>query len=175
MAGYDFSRMHVLCVDDNRHMLTLLRTMLQGFGIKDVAECVDAADAFEACRRRSPDLILTDIRMEPLDGLEFIRLLRTASDSPNPFVPIIVISAYSERRIVEQARDAGMTEWLAKPVTARDLLLRIREVVERPRVFVRSKKYFGPDRRRRPSEYRGENERRADLLAKAGAPGILSV
>jgi len=49
---------------------------------------------------------------------------------------------------VRQARDAGVNEFIAKPVTSRNLFLRIAAVVERPRPFVRASTYFGPDRRR---------------------------
>ena len=56
--------------------------------------------------------------MEPLDGLDFARLIRTASDSPQPFVPIIMITGYTEEARVRAARDVGVTEVLCKPVTA---------------------------------------------------------
>jgi DNA-binding response OmpR family regulator len=63
-------------------------------------------------------------------------------------VPIIMITGHTERYRVEAARDAGVTEFLAKPVTAHNLFARITEILERPRAFVRCDRYFGPDRRR---------------------------
>ena len=59
-----------------------------------------------------------------------------------------MISGHTERYRVEAARDAGVTEFLAKPITAQNLFARIAEIVERPRAFVRCDAYFGPDRRR---------------------------
>jgi len=103
-------------------------------------------------RDKSPDLVLTDLSMKPVDGITFTREVRTAHDSPNPYVPIIMITGHTERRKVEAARDAGVTEFLAKPITAQGLILRIAEIVERPRAFVRCDGYFGPDRRRRKDE-----------------------
>jgi hypothetical protein len=65
---------------------------------------------------------------------------------------------------VEAARDAGVTEFLAKPITAHDLFSRIAEIVERPRGFVRCESYFGPDRRRRMvDDYAGPWRRNEDF------------
>ena len=86
--------------------------------------------------------------MKPMDGLEFTRRVRNDEHSPNPFVPIIMITGHTEKHRVEAARDAGVTEFLAKPITAHNLFARIAEIVERPRAFVRCDNYFGPDRRR---------------------------
>ena len=101
------------------------------------------------CAQNKPDFVLTDLSMKPIDGIEFTKLVRTAQDSPNPYVPIVMVTGHTERARVEAARDAGVTEFLAKPITAQNLLLRLAEIVERPRAFVRCDTYFGPDRRRR--------------------------
>ena len=82
--------------------------------------------------------------MKPMDGLEFTRDVRTRRDSPNPFVPIIMITGHTEKHRVEAARDAGVTEFLAKPITAQSLFSRIAEIVERPRAFVRCDSLFRP-------------------------------
>ena len=98
--------------------------------------------------------------MEILDGTDFVRLVRTGDDSPNPFVPIIMLTAYSERSKVIAARDAGVTEFCCKPVTAKELFRKVRSIVNTPRPFVRTSNYFGPDRRRIKSEnYRGPERR----------------
>ena len=100
--------------------------------------------------------------MPVLDGVEFIRLVRTAEDSPNPYVPIIVASAYSERTKVISARDAGATEFVRKPLSADEIYKKLKNVVDRPRPFVRSMMYFGPDRRRHNSKKFEGDERRSD-------------
>ena len=76
-------------------------------------------------------------------------MVRTSSDSPNPFMPIVMITGHSERSRVNAARDAGVNEFLVKPVTAKSLMDRINTVVNHPRSFVKGGTYFGPDRRRR--------------------------
>jgi DNA-binding response OmpR family regulator len=93
-------------------------------------------------------------------------MIRTNEDSPNHFLPIIMITGHSERSRVNAARDAGVNEFLVKPVTAKGLMERLSLIVNRPRNFVKSKHYFGPDRRRRPDPNFSGEERRKDLRAK---------
>lgn len=160
----DFSRVRILIVDNNGYMLTILRTILHGFGIKQIFESKDPADAFDMVRSDAVDIIITDYQMEILDGLDFVRLVRTADDSPNPLVPIIMLSAYSEKSKVMSARDAGVTEFCCKPVTAKEMFSKIASVINEPRAFIRNKSYFGPDRRRADPDagtYKGPERRKA--------------
>jgi len=158
---YMLENFAVLVVDDNRYMLHILREVLYALSIRKIRLAADAAQAFKELRHFSADLIITDWRMEPLDGLDFVRLVRTAKDSPNPYVPIIMLSAYTEFRLIQEARDAGVNEFLAKPVSPRALHQRIMSIIEHPRSFIRTKTYFGPDRRRQDlGPPRGMAERR---------------
>jgi CheY-like chemotaxis protein len=164
MSGGGFESLKALVVDDNAHMRSLLRALLNSIGIKDVAEAPNGGAALEALRDRKSDLVLSDMQMKPMDGIEFTRLVRNSDMSPNPFVPIIMISGHTEKHRVEKARDAGVTEFLAKPITAHNLFARIAEIVERPRAFVRCDSYFGPDRRRRQiDDYAGPWRRKEDF------------
>ncbi len=149
MTGSAFGHLRALVIEDNHHMRLLLRSLLKALGVNDVLECGDGARGYEMLRERSPDFVLTDLSMKPVDGIEFTKMVRLAKDSPNPYVPIIMVTGHTERGRVEAARDAGVTEFLAKPITPQNLLLRITEIVERPRPFVRCKGYFGPERRRK--------------------------
>ena len=164
MSGAGFETLKALIVDDNAHMRSLLRALLNSLGIKDIAEAIHGGTALETLRDRKSDLVLSDMQMKPMDGIEFTRLVRTSEMSPNPFVPIIMISGHTERHRVESARDAGVTEFLAKPITATNLYSRIAEIVERPRAFVRCDSYFGPDRRRHQADdYAGPWRRANDF------------
>ena len=167
MAGYSLQRLNVLVVDDNRFMLTLLRRILVGLGVVNVMEATDGAEAFQVMRTCPADIIFTDWMMSPVDGVEFTRLIRTAKDSPNRFVPIIMMTGHTEFARVIEARDAGVTEFLAKPVSAKSVYTRIVSVIEHPRPFIETKNYFGPDRRRRhdPSYTGPERRRSASGLA----------
>ncbi len=149
-----------MVLDDNHHMINLVKTILHGFGIKDVLEAHDAVEAFEILRNSPVDFIIVDYAMAPLNGIEFVNLVRTADDSPAPFVPIIMLTAYSERSKVEAARDAGVNEFCAKPVTATEIYRKVAAIINRPRSFVRARNYFGPDRRRHLDEEAPLKERR---------------
>jgi len=164
MYGAGFENLKALIVEDNQHMRSLLRALLNSAGIKDVAEAAHGQAGIEVLRERKSDLVMTDMVMKPMDGLELTRLIRNDERSPNPFVPIIMISGHTEKYRVEAARDAGVTEFLAKPITAQNLFARIAEIVERPRAFVRCDSYFGPDRRRHQNDdYPGPWRRKDDF------------
>jgi len=160
------NRISVLLVDDNAHMLHIVRTMLRGFGIVHIFEAKDPAEGLDIAREDAIDLIVLDYQMDLLDGPEFTKMIRTAKDSANRFVPIILLTAYTERSRVGAARDAGVTEVCAKPINANELWRKIAAVVNEPRPFVKAKHYFGPDRRRKDSESYAGEERREAMLAK---------
>lgn len=157
---FDFSNLNILIVDDDPNIIKIVRTLLRNFGIKNADEAQDAAEAFEKLKRTGFDLVIVDYLMKPLDGVDFIRLVRTAKDSTNPTVPIIMLTAFAEERRVREARDAGVTEFLCKPVTAADLYQKLASIVQRPRPFVRDGSYVGPCRRRRDEPERKGPERR---------------
>lgn len=157
-------RLRVLIVDDNHHMINIVKTIVRGFGVKELFDARDPVEAFDILRSTQLDIVITDFAMEPINGCEFIQLIRTADDSPNPYIPIIMLTAYSEKSKVEAARDAGVNEFCAKPVTATELYRKVGAVINTPRSFVRTSNYFGPDRRRRKMEIKGA-ERRAGLFA----------
>ncbi len=119
-------------------------------------------------------MAIVDFNMSPIDGVEFTRLVRQAADSPNPFLPIIMLTGHAARARVEEARDAGVTEFVVKPVTAKAVLDRINAVVNKARPFIRTQEYFGPDRRRRqdpaftgPWRRQGDGELSAAAAAAA--------
>ena len=116
MSGSAFEALRVLVVEDNQHMRTLLRSLLNSLNIRDICEAGNGATALELLAEKKCDLVLTDLAMKPMDGLQFTRELRQSEQSANPFIPIIMISGHTERHRVEAARDAGITEFLAKPI-----------------------------------------------------------
>jgi len=166
-SRYVLDNMNVLVLDDNRHMRSLVQSILHALGVKNIREAGDAADAFKELQHFHADIIIVDWHMEPLDGLDFVRLVRTAKDSPNPYVPIIMLSGYTEYRRITEARDAGVNEFLAKPISAKALYQRFAMIIDNPRSFIRTKTYFGPDRRRQNlGPPRGVAERRKDEIEK---------
>jgi CheY-like chemotaxis protein len=169
MSGAAFENLRALIVEDNGHIRTLLRNLLNSIGIKEVMEAPDGAGAVLLLQDRKCDLVLSDMAMAPMDGIEFTRRIRNGETGANPYIPIIMVTGHTERHRVEMARDAGVTEFMAKPVTAQNLYSRLAEIVERPRAFVRSEDYFGPDRRRKIRENYAGPWRRSDDY-DGGAP-----
>ena len=162
MSGYDFEGMKVLVVDDSRQMRTLLASFLAGFGVKDVFQAIDADSGFEELKAIDPDIVITDWRMPPTDGLDLVARIRNDPESPNPYLPVIMLTGFTELQRVKQARDAGVTAFLAKPISAAALYKRLCNVVEDRRPFVRVGGFFGPDRRakKREDPYMGQERRR---------------
>jgi CheY-like chemotaxis protein len=153
-------RVRFLVVDDNAHMINIVKTILRGFGATQIYEARDATEAFHRLKHDSIDIVITDYQMEVLDGVEFVQLIRNSSDSPNRYVPIIMLTAHSERSRVTAARDAGTNEFCCKPVTALELHRKVVAVVDRPRPFIKTQGYFGPDRRRKMDDkYMGPERR----------------
>lgn len=145
MSG--FERAQVLIVDDNRPMRILVRSLLRAAGLRRTFEANDPAEAFDILHANPIDLVITDLAMKPLDGIEFTTMIRRASDSPNPYVAVIMMTGHAERSRVALARDAGVTSFLVKPLSAKALIDHLNNAVVDPRPFVRSATYFGPDRR----------------------------
>jgi two-component system, chemotaxis family, chemotaxis protein CheY len=158
----------MLVVDDSRAMREIMKTILQGLGVGEVLLARSADETFEVLQRKVPDLIFADWCMAPVSGLDLVRRLRSDPDSPCPFVPIIMCTGYTEALHVVEARDAGVTEFLAKPVSAAAVARRIEEVIRRPRNFVRADRFFGPDRRRLARAPSGSGRRAADLGGSFG-------
>lgn len=160
--NYDFSNLRVLVVEDNNFMRLMVQRILESFDITDISIARDAYDGFDAAKAFLPDLIISDWDMEPGDGLTLLDWIRNRPDSPDKYMPIIMLTGYSESKRVLQARDFGVNEFLAKPVTAQALYTRLASVVESPRTYVRAGDFFGPDRRRKETEKFGGSERRSD-------------
>jgi two-component system chemotaxis response regulator CheY len=163
MSSSVFENLKVLIVDDNVHMRVLLRRLLGTLSIRDLHEATDGQAGMAMLRGSKFDLVLTDLEMSPMNGLEFTRELRNSADDSTALLPIIMVSGHTEIHKVQAARDAGVTEFIVKPITARSLFSRITEITERPRPFVRCAGYAGPDRRRRNLEnYAGPWRREGD-------------
>lgn len=161
--SYQFQKVSVLVVEDNQPMMEVTKALLLTFGVGNVITAQNGEAGFKRFCESNPDIIIADWMMKPMDGISLTRRIRTDALSPNPYVPVILMTGFSEKRRVIQARDAGVTEFLVKPFHARDLYRRIAQLIERPRQFVRSEDFFGPDRRRQSADiYTGPRRRESD-------------
>ena len=161
--AFHFEHLNLLILEDTEPMRKLLVSIAQNLGVGKVDALGDGNEAFSLFVERNHDIILTDWLMKPVDGVSFTRKIRKTPQSPNRMVPIILITGYSARSRVQEARDAGVTEFLIKPFTAFDLAKRIGHVVTNPRDFIKTSDFFGPDRRRRDDkDYKGPKRRSDD-------------
>jgi CheY-like chemotaxis protein len=163
MSGYRFDRLKILVVDDNQHMRKLVVAILQAFGTTQIHEASNGTRALTAMRDENPDVVVLDWMMDEINGIEFTKEVRNSPTSPNPYVPIIMLTGHTSADCVQQARDAGVNEFLAKPVSVKAMLARLTAVIEYPRPFVRTSNYFGPCRRRRNSDDYVGPERRSEF------------
>lgn len=157
------SDVHVLVVDDKAQMRLLLRCLLRAGGITTLSEAETARQAFDVMRATPIDLVIVDWMMQPIDGLTFTRMVRWDSDSPNPYVPLLMLTAHTELSRVAAARDAGVNGFIRKPVSARVLFDRVSNALTDTRRFIQTDDYLGPDRRFvQSAAYNGPLRRESD-------------
>ncbi|SDE12272.1 response regulator [Rhodospira trueperi] len=148
----------ILLVEDNTFMLDLLDRVLRHLGFERIHKAHNGEEAIRFLRqvRRRPDvagtagvdLVISDLLMTPINGLLLLQWVRTSKDSPNRFMPFVMLSGAADEEYVEASRHLGVGEFLAKPFSINSVLEHLRELIERPRPFILTKDYFGPDRRR---------------------------
>ena len=162
--SYSYDQLRVLVVEDNQHTRALIRSVLQnlGFNAGHIREAFDGLSALEELQKEAVHIVISDWRMEPMDGLTFVRTLRDPEKSPDPFVPVILCSAYTDQELIESARDIGINEIIAKPISIGNIKSRIHAILDKPRPFVNASNYFGPDRRRRRGPVTTGQERRGE-------------
>lgn len=192
MAFYNLERLSVLLVEDNAYIRDILESLLKTLGFGWVTTARNGQDAVEFLRlvaskpgsagTMGVDLIISDLIMSPINGLLLLRWIRTSKDSPNRFMPFIMLSGAADRAYVEQSRDLGASEFLAKPFSVQSVYQKLLLVIDSPRQFVVTRDYYGPDRRRKygagpDGEERRKNEDKdvaivysADKTVKPSSP-----
>jgi two-component system KDP operon response regulator KdpE len=118
---------HILVVDDESQITRVLRTSLSSHGY-DIRVANDGETALEIMKDWTPDLVITDLAMPNMDGLELCRRLRTTTH-----VPIIVLSVRGDERVKVKALDAGADDYVTKPFGMEELLARVRANLRRQR------------------------------------------
>jgi two-component system chemotaxis response regulator CheY len=168
------NEVHVLVVDDNRQMRVLVRCLLRAGGLTQISEAETAAAAFQIMRERQVDLAIVDWMMRPVDGLAFTRTVRRDGASPNPYMPILMLTAHTEASRVAAARDAGVTGFIRKPISAKLLFDRVAGALTDRRMFIRTDDFFGPDRRHAAVPgYAGPFRRESDRAGDSGLETIV--
>lgn len=142
-------------------MQEMLRDVLMVLGAETVFRASNVAQAIRYLREDQVDVLITECNLGAASGFELVDFVRRDPNSPSRIMPIIMLTADAEGSMVADARDHGVTEFLAKPFTIDSLYQRLVSAVARPRSFINADDYFGPDRRRKQTPYVGD-ERRAE-------------
>ncbi len=140
----NMSELRVLVVDDSRTARLLLANMLRDMQVNSVAKAEDGADAMEKLYEFRAHIAICDLHMAPLDGIEFTRLLRCASDSPNPYLPVLMLTGDATQTQLVNALNAGVNGFMSKPVQMDHLRRQINMILCRPLVFVREGRNLKP-------------------------------
>ena len=140
--------LEVLVADDHKLTRDMIGQVLKALECKRVRFVADGADAFSEIINFPPDIAIIDYDM-PLDGLSLLTKIRRAANSPDPTLPVIVMTSLTVWKRVSALRVSGASEVIAKPFNAAAVLSRIAALIENPRDFIRTRNFIGPDRRRR--------------------------
>lgn len=157
MAG--LNRSSILVVDDHEEIRKILISILRDLGCENVLGAESASEAIEILTtvKKHPakigvyeiDAVVSDWVMRDLDGAALLRWIRRHHNSPNRFMPFLMLSAYSDEERVQKSRDLGANGFMAKPFTTETLATYLLDAMRDERHYVWLSDYFGPDRRRR--------------------------
>jgi CheY-like chemotaxis protein len=122
-------RASILVVEDNETNLMIFRDILTAAG-HEVLEAMNAEEAFGVLRSKVPDLILMDIQLPGIDGIEIVRKLK--ADSSTSAIPIVALTAHAMSAHREKALEAGCCGYITKPIRSREFREQVRGFLERP-------------------------------------------
>ncbi|MGH1397622.1 MAG: response regulator [Alphaproteobacteria bacterium] len=161
--GFNFKELSILIVEDTEPMRKLVRAVLSTLGIGKIYTAPNGEIGYQRFCETKPDIVITDWHMQPTNGIELAQKIRKDIHSPRKQTPVIMMTGYSALPRIAHARDAGVTEFMVKPFSANDLARRIAYAINKPRDFIETSDYFGPDRRRRAlPNYTGAEKRQQE-------------
>lgn len=160
MAYNPLQNYHILLADQDIQLLRVLRSMLADMGFTHCEMVTSGRDAYRALLNRPYDFLITEWQMGNVNGIELLGKLRRSPDSPNPTLPVIMLTGRAEYSDVVNARDHGVNEFVVKPFSAKAIYNRIERLIEHPRQFVISSNFVGPTRRIKNTPPAGIKERR---------------
>lgn len=164
MPNYNLEKLDVLVLEQNPLSSDAIQLLMRRLGVKDVKCAQEVDTAFEIFQQHPIDLVICDWS-PTVDGIEFLHMVRNDSSRTNPYIPVILLTAFSEPDHLKKAVNAGINEFISKPFTPRRIYRRIKKVIEVPHFFVRSGVYFGPCRRHmKIAHHHNQNEKNADYI-----------
>ena len=149
MSDYAFGLYSCLVVEDSSYLRTLMSSSLRALGVGNVKTVDDGSQGIEFLQLVESDsmkagmqnvgIVFSNWQMSPVDGM-LLRWVRRHKESPNRFIPFVMVTGYADREKVREARAMGTTKMLAKPFSVVNLGQRLLQVVNRPRKFVHTAK-----------------------------------
>ena len=145
----------ILGVEDNPNTAALVRQALLAAGAFEVVVAADGRQALAQLAHLRPDVLVTDMVMPVVGGMELSRAVRQAALEPNdgvpdPSIPLVMVSAFATRDAVRLARAAGIDAFVVKPFSLGSLVKRVDRAGRRSVAFIIGPDYVGPDRRSKP-------------------------
>ena len=147
MERMDFSAHRVLLVGAKTHAVQLLRSVLGIAGVGKIIHVQASHQALDLLGQEHFNAVFCDHKVSQAGEKSFVRAVRRQEAMLNPMVPIFMLQERARRRDVEKARDAGATDMLTLPISAKTLLSKLFAATHAPRPFIVSPEFFGPDRR----------------------------
>lgn len=146
-ARLNFRGVTALLVDRNAYYRSLVSQMLRGFGLQHMHACGTGEEAKKLLRETYIDMVVVEAELPDMTGSELIHWIRREQKEPLRFVPILVLSGYTQLRMLSETRDSGANLVLKKPLSAQALFDRIAWLARTPRAYIEAGSYVGPDRR----------------------------
>lgn len=157
-----------MIADSDVHLGGVIRHMLVSMGFSNIHVTQSGTTALNLIRTAGYDLLITDWNIRDIDGIELLRDIRRSPQSPNPTMPVVMLTGRMDIKDVRIARDEGVHEYVLKPFSAKSLYQRLERTVESPRPFIVGKNFVGPDRR--SQKLQPERERRERMLTAQPRP-----
>jgi two-component system, chemotaxis family, chemotaxis protein CheY len=127
----DYSNMHVLVVEDEPFMRDMVRRVLEMIGVTKITEATDGTDGLRKLVDASPDLIVLDIMMEPMNGLEFLKSVRTGLSNRRDY-PVVVLTGSNDEAVLGTAMSLDCSAFVDKAVSLGEIKDRVARVIADP-------------------------------------------
>lgn len=165
--------LNIVIAEANAFQSTLVHGMLRGFGANSVLEVRNSQAVLQALTGRRIDILLCDAKLPSEGGFALTRAIRRDVENQNRIMPIFIMASDTREATVNAARDAGANMVIAKPMSPSALYDRLSWVALRPRQYVDTEAYFGPDRRFKIEGYpngvgRRKSDKALDVAEEAG-------
>ena len=162
----------ILIADSDQRLATVSKHMLNGMGFNNIQLTPSGTKALSLFKTEGFDFLITDWHLKDMDGISMIQHIRRDSDSPNPTLPVIMLTGRMEQSDVQIARDNGIHEYVVKPFSAKTIYSRLERIVEFPRYFIVDKEFVGPDRRRKQGQLPAVDRRKKAVQPQRKPPNL---